>query len=36
LRLAEELGITAVGFIRNNALNIYTNPERIITPELAK
>lgn len=33
LRLAEELGITAVGFIRNKALNIYTNPERII-PEI--
>lgn len=36
LRLAKELGITAVGFIRNKALNIYTNPERIITPEIAK
>ncbi len=33
LRLAEELGITAVGFIRNQALNIYTHPERIITPQ---
>ncbi|MCM3570341.1 formate dehydrogenase accessory sulfurtransferase FdhD [Neobacillus mesonae] len=33
LRLAEELGITTVGFIRNNALNIYTNPERIFIPE---
>ncbi|MED4227500.1 formate dehydrogenase accessory sulfurtransferase FdhD [Neobacillus cucumis] len=30
LRLAIELGITTVGFIRNKALNIYTNPERII------
>jgi FdhD protein len=30
LRLAKELGITTVGFIRNKALNIYTNPERII------
>ena len=29
LRLAKELGITTVGFIRNKALNIYTNPERI-------
>lgn len=36
LRLAKELGITTVGFIRNNALNIYTNSERIMTPELAK
>lgn len=34
LRLAKELGITAVGFIRQNALNIYTNPERIMTPGL--
>ncbi|MDV2687270.1 formate dehydrogenase accessory sulfurtransferase FdhD, partial [Alkalihalophilus lindianensis] len=33
LRLAKELGITAVGFIRGHALNIYTNPERIIIPE---
>jgi FdhD protein len=32
LRLAKELGITAVGFIRKKALNIYTNPERIIQP----
>ncbi|KAA9029129.1 formate dehydrogenase accessory sulfurtransferase FdhD [Niallia endozanthoxylica] len=30
LRLANELGITTVGFIRNKTLNIYTNPERII------
>lgn len=36
LRLAEELCITAVGFIRNKALNIYTYPERIISPGLAK
>ena len=36
LRLAQELGITAVGFIRHQALNIYTNPERIIMTEIAK
>jgi FdhD protein len=36
LRLAKELGITAVGFIRKKALNIYTNPERIIKTGLAK
>lgn len=36
LRLAKELGITTVGFIRNKTLNIYTNPERIITSEKAK
>jgi len=29
LELAEELGITTVGFIRNNSFNIYTCPERI-------
>lgn len=29
LQLAEELGITAVGFIRNQSLNIYTHPQRI-------
>ncbi|GEN36311.1 sulfurtransferase FdhD [Aneurinibacillus danicus] len=32
LDLAEELGITAVGFIRGNSLNVYTHPERIETP----
>ncbi|MGD6794800.1 formate dehydrogenase accessory sulfurtransferase FdhD [Metabacillus indicus] len=31
LNLAEELGITAVGFIRNSSLNIYTHPNRIKT-----
>ncbi|AZB43124.1 formate dehydrogenase accessory sulfurtransferase FdhD [Bacillus sp. FJAT-42376] len=30
LNLAEELGITAAGFIRNDSMNIYTCPERII------
>lgn len=29
LQLAEELGITTVGFIRNHSLNIYTHKERI-------
>ncbi|WP_232697987.1 formate dehydrogenase accessory sulfurtransferase FdhD [Brevibacillus daliensis] len=29
LDLAEELGITAVGFIRGDTLNVYTHPERI-------
>ncbi len=29
LNLADELGITAVGFIRGNKLNVYTHPERI-------
>jgi FdhD protein len=30
LQLAEELGITAVGFIRRETLNVYTHPERIV------
>lgn len=29
LRLAEELHITTVGFLRNHSLNIYTKPDRI-------
>ena len=33
LQLAEQLGITTVGFIRKNALNIYTHKERIQLPE---
>lgn len=31
LKLAEDLGITTVGFIRNQSFNIYTRPERIQT-----
>ncbi|MBJ7958086.1 formate dehydrogenase accessory sulfurtransferase FdhD [Bacillus mycoides] len=30
LQLAEELGITTIGFIRNQSLNIYTHPERVV------
>lgn len=30
LELAEDLGITTVGFIRGNSFNLYTHPERII------
>lgn len=30
LTLAEELGITTVGFIRHNSFNLYTHPERIM------
>ncbi|MEC5424066.1 formate dehydrogenase accessory sulfurtransferase FdhD [Virgibacillus sp. C22-A2] len=30
LRLADDLGITAIGFARGNKLNVYTHPERII------
>jgi len=29
IRLAEELNITTVGFLRNHSLNIYTRPDRI-------
>ncbi|PEB53604.1 formate dehydrogenase family accessory protein FdhD [Bacillus pseudomycoides] len=29
LQLAQDLGITVVGFIRNHSCNIYTHPERI-------
>lgn len=32
LNLADQLGITTVGFIRKNSLNIYTHPERIKLP----
>jgi FdhD protein len=30
LDLAEELGMTTVGFIRNDTLNVYTRPDRMI------
>lgn len=30
LDLAEQLGITTIGFIRNESLNIYTHPERVL------
>lgn len=30
LSLAEDLGITAVGFIRGSSLNVYTHPHRVI------
>ena len=33
LSLAEELGITTVGFIRGQSFNVYTNPQRIIGAE---
>lgn len=32
LQLAEQLGITTVGFIRQHTLNIYTHPKRILLP----
>lgn len=33
LSLAEELGITVIGFARQNRMNVYTHPERIILSE---
>ncbi|QTH43619.1 formate dehydrogenase accessory sulfurtransferase FdhD [Cohnella sp. LGH] len=32
LRLAVDLGITCVGFIRADSLNVYTHPQRIVMP----
>ena len=31
LTLAEDLGITAVGFIRGGSFNLYTHPERVVS-----
>ncbi|NMP21191.1 formate dehydrogenase accessory sulfurtransferase FdhD [Sulfobacillus harzensis] len=31
LRLAEDLGITAVGFLRDDELSVFTHPERIVS-----
>lgn len=33
LDLAEDLGITTVGFIRSGRLNVYTHPDRIVSRE---
>jgi FdhD protein len=30
LNLANELGITAIGFARENKMNVYTHPHRIV------
>ena len=30
LKLADDLGITTIGFVRNNKMNIYTHPNRIL------
>lgn len=30
IKLAEECGITLIGFVRSNRFNIYTNPQRIV------
>ena len=29
LQMAEELNITAIGFVRNGSFNVYTHPERV-------
>ncbi|MCI4060301.1 formate dehydrogenase accessory sulfurtransferase FdhD, partial [Bacillus cereus] len=29
IQMAEELNITAIGFVRNGSFNVYTHPERI-------
>lgn len=31
LDLAEDLGITVVGFARGKQFNVYTHPERVVT-----
>jgi FdhD protein len=31
LGLADELGITAAGFVRNGRMNVYTHKERIVS-----
>lgn len=33
LTLAEDLGITVIGFARQNSMNIYTHPERVLISE---
>lgn len=36
VRAADELGITAIGFVRDNGMNIYSHPQRIVrTPTSA-
>jgi FdhD protein len=30
IELANELGLTAVGFVRGNSMNVYTHPQRVI------
>ncbi len=35
IQLAERLGITLVGYLREGSFNVYTHPARVIPPELA-
>ncbi|MBY0548492.1 MAG: formate dehydrogenase accessory sulfurtransferase FdhD [Candidatus Obscuribacterales bacterium] len=32
IQLAEDCGITLIGFVRSNRFNVYTNPQRILLP----
>jgi FdhD protein len=36
VELAEEVGITLVGFLRGTAMNVYTHPERVAASELSQ
>jgi FdhD protein len=36
VELAEEVGITLVGFLRGTAMNVYTHPERVSTAEVSQ
>ncbi len=35
IQLAERLGITIVGYLREGSFNVYTHPERVVVPESA-
>ncbi len=35
LRLADDLGVTVAGFVRDGRVNLYTHPERVILPTLS-
>jgi FdhD protein len=36
VELAEEIGITLVGFLRGTAMNVYTHPERVVASEVSR
>jgi FdhD protein len=36
VELAEEVGITLVGFLRGTAMNVYTHPERVVASEVSR
>jgi FdhD protein len=33
VELAEEVGVTLVGFLRGASMNVYTHPERVAVPD---